>query len=150
MISQGVAELLAALGLAKSHGRPHVSNDNPYSESQFKTVKYQPGFPDRFGSYEHALTTCQRLFPWYNHEHHHSGIAHLTPADVHHGRAHEVLEGRGRVLEAAYEAHTPRDSSTAFLRPAGCPRKSGSTRRRSPAAERRMLRRLVMEVSHPH
>jgi putative transposase len=108
MISQGIAELLAALGLSKSHGRPHVSNDNPYSESQFKTVKYQPGFPDRFGSFEDALAFCQRLFPWYNHEHRHSGIACLTPADVHHGRAHAALEDRRRVLEAAYEAHPER------------------------------------------
>jgi putative transposase len=108
MISHGVADLLAALSLTKSHGRPHVPDDNPYSESQFKTFKYQPGFPDRFGSYEHALAHCQRLFPWYNHEHRHSGIAYLTPADVHHGRAQEVLEARQHVLDTAYERHPER------------------------------------------
>jgi putative transposase len=108
MISHGVAELLAALGVGKSHSRPRVSDDNPYSESQFKTLKYQPEFPDRFGSFEDAVAFCRRFFGWYNHEHRHSGIAMLTPADVHHGRAQEVLAARQRVLEAAYESHPER------------------------------------------
>ena len=87
MKSHGVAQLLATLGVTKSHSRPHVSNDNPFSESQFKTLKYRPGFPERFGSQEHALQFCREFFPWYNEAHYHSGIAMLTPATVHRGLA---------------------------------------------------------------
>jgi putative transposase len=108
MVAQSLAQFLTAIGVGKSHGRPRVSDDNAFSESQFKTVKYQPDFPDRFGSYEDALGYCRQLFPWYNDEHRHSGIAMLTPADVHYGRAQEVLAARQRVLEAAYESHPER------------------------------------------
>ena len=108
MASKPVAFLLADLGVAKSHSRPHCSNDNPYSEAQFKTLKYRPDFPDRFGSIEDARMFCDRFFRWYAHEHRHSGIGLHTPADVHYGRAHAVREARGRVLDAAYAAHPER------------------------------------------
>ena len=104
MTSKTVALLLADLGVTKSHSRPHVSNDNPYSEAQFKTLKYRPDFPDRFGSIEDARTFCDRFFRWYAHEHRHSGIGLHTPADVHYGRAPAIREARGRVLDAAYQA----------------------------------------------
>ena len=91
MRSQTVAQLLATLGITKSHSRPHVSNDNPFSESQFKTLKYRPEFPDRFASIEHGLDFCGKFFHWQNHEHHHWGLGLLTPATVHHGQADAVL-----------------------------------------------------------
>ena len=87
MIAKPVAHLLADLGVTKSHSRPHVSNDNPYSESQFRTFKYRPDFPDRFGSLEDARAHCARFFGWYNDDHRHSGVGLHTPADVHYGRA---------------------------------------------------------------
>jgi putative transposase len=108
MTSKPVAMLLADLGVTKSHSRPHVSDDNPYSESQFKTLKHHPTFPDRFGCLEDARAFCQRFFGWYNFEHRHSGIALLTPADVHYGRAEQVIRARGQVLEGAYAAHPER------------------------------------------
>lgn len=108
MKSKPVEFLLADLGVAKTHSRPHVSDDNPYSEAQFKTLKYRHDFPDRFGSIEHAREHCQEFFPWYNKEHHHSGIAMLTPDAVHHGRAEQILEQRRVVLAAAYAAHPER------------------------------------------
>jgi putative transposase len=108
MRSQGVAELLVDLGVLKSHSRPYVSDDNPYSESQFKTLKYRPDFPERFGSLQDARSHFFRFDQWYNHEHHHSGIADLTPADVHFGRAAARLEDHQRVLDAAYAAHPER------------------------------------------
>ncbi len=108
MKSHGVAQLLASLGVTKSHSRPHVSNDNPFSESQFKTLKYRPNFPSRFGHQEDALSFCQEFFHWYNHEHYHSGIAMLTPAMVHYGSADKVLAKRQKVLDAAYDVHPER------------------------------------------
>jgi putative transposase len=108
MASKPVALLLADLGVTKSHSRPHCSNDNPYSEAQFKTLKYRPEFPDRFGSLEDAHAFCTRFFRWYNDEHRHSGIGFHTPADVHYGRAELVQARRARVLEAAYAAHPKR------------------------------------------
>ena len=108
MKSKTVAQLLADLGVAKSHSRPHVSDDNPYSESQFKTMKYSPEFPDRFGSIEDSRAFCRRFFPWYNDEHHHTGIGLLTPAMLHFGRAEAVIEKRRVVLEAAYTEHPER------------------------------------------
>jgi len=108
MRSKGVAQLLADLGVTKSHSRPHVPNDNPFSESQFKTLKYRPEFPDRFGSYEATLGFCRGFFHWYNHEHRHNGIAMLTPTDVHHGRAEEIIQARQLVLDAAYQSHPER------------------------------------------
>jgi putative transposase len=108
MIAQPVAHLLADLGVTKSHSRPHVSNDNPYSESQFRTFKYRPDFPDRFGSFEDARAHCGRFFTWYNDDHRHSGIAFHTPADVHYGRAEAIRELRGGVLLDAYGKHPER------------------------------------------
>jgi putative transposase len=108
MTSKSVAMLLADLGVTKSHSRPHVSDDNPYSESQFKTLKHHPTFPDRFGSIQDARAFCQGFFGWYNVEHRHAGIGLLTPADVHHGRAEQITLARGVVLDAAYAAHPER------------------------------------------
>jgi len=108
MVAQPVAFLLASLGVTRSHSRPHTSNDNPYSESQFRTMKYRPTFPDRFGSYEDAHAFCGRFFRWYNEEHRHSGIGLHIPADVHYGRAEAVRDRRATVLTAAYAAHPER------------------------------------------
>lgn len=108
MKSKPVELLLADLGVIKSHSRPHVSDDNPYSESQFKTLKYRPDFPARFGSIEDARTFCQGFFRWYNTEHHHSGIGMLTPEVVHFGRADEVIRIRKDVLLRAHAAHPER------------------------------------------
>jgi transposase InsO family protein len=108
MTSRSVAMLLADLGVIRTHSRPHVSDDNPYSEAQFKTLKYRPDFPDRFGSIEDARRFCQTFFPWYNNEHHHSGLGLLTPADVHYGRAAQLITGRQRVLDAAFQTHPER------------------------------------------
>jgi putative transposase len=106
--SKSLAQMLTDLGVEASHSRPRVSNDNPFSESQFKTYKYQPEYPDRFGSYEHALSYSRNFFDWYCNHHRHSGIAMLTPADVHYGRAAAVLAERQNVLDAAYAAHPER------------------------------------------
>jgi len=108
MIAKGVAHLLADLGVTKSLSRPHVSNDNPFSESQFRTFKYRPDFPDRFGSFEDAQVHCARFFTWYNDDHRHSGIGLHTPADVHYGRAEAIREQRGVVLLDAYAEHPER------------------------------------------
>jgi putative transposase len=108
MTSHGVAQLLASLGVTKSHSRPQVSNDNPFSESQFKTMKYWPEFPDRFDGFEHAHGFCGQFFSWYNDEHYHSGIGLLTPAMLHYGAAERVRDERQRALSAAYAAHPER------------------------------------------
>jgi len=108
MIAKPVAHLLADLGVTKSHSRPHVSNDNPYSESQFRTFKYRPDFPDYFGSFEDARSHCGRFFGWYNLDHRHSGIGYHTPADVHYGRAEKIRDQRGAVLLDAYAEHPER------------------------------------------
>jgi putative transposase len=108
MKSKPVAFLLADLGVTKTHSRPHVSNDNPFSESQFKTMKYRPDFPGRFGCIEDARAFCCNFFPWYNREHRHSGLAMLTPHDVHHGLIDERLATHNAALEAAYELHPER------------------------------------------
>jgi len=108
MTSKPVALLLADLGVTKTHSRPHVSNDNPFSEAQFKTLKYRPDFPDRFGSIQHARAHCGDFFSWYNHEHHHSALGLLTPASVHYGLAEGVLARRGEILARAYAEHPER------------------------------------------
>ncbi len=108
MTSKPVAFLLADLGVTKSHSRPHVSNDNPYSESQFKTLKYRPGFPACFASIEEASAFCQDFFRWYNADHRHSGIGLLPPAVVHHGQAQAAYDIRNEVLANAYAAHPER------------------------------------------
>jgi len=108
MRSKTVAQLLADLVVTKTHSRPHVSDDNPFSESQFKTLKYAPSFPRRFGSLEDAKSFLRRFFHWYNEEHRHSGIGLMTPAAVHRGSAPNVLAARQRVLDAAFDAHPER------------------------------------------
>jgi putative transposase len=108
MASKPVALLLADLGVTKSHSRPRCSNDNPYSEAQFKTLKYRPDFPARFGSIEDARAFCSRFFSWYNEAHRHSGIGFHTPADVHYGRAAPIRARRAEVLDEAYRAHPER------------------------------------------
>jgi putative transposase len=108
MTSKPVALLLADLGVTKTHSRPHVSNDNPYSESQFKTCKYRPGFPERFTSIEHAREFGHDLIHWYNTEHRHTGIGLMTPEAVHYGYARELHAARAVVLRQAYAAHPER------------------------------------------
>jgi putative transposase len=103
-----VAVLLANLKIGRTHSRPHVSNDNPYSEAGFKTLKYCPAFPERFGSREDAIEFCTAFFGHYNHFHRHSDIGLHTPASVHYGTATEIRESRARVLNAAYDAHPER------------------------------------------
>ena len=108
MTSKPVAFLLADLGVTKTHSRPHVSNDNPYSESQFRTLKYRPEFPDRFGCIQDSRAFCQGFFRWYNEEHRHSGLGLLTPAMVHYGQAESILQQRQAVLDVAYQLHPER------------------------------------------
>ena len=108
MTAKCTAQLLADLGVTQSLGRPRVSNDNPYSEAQFKTVKYHPGFPGRFGTIAEAKDFCREFFEWYNTEHRHGGIGLLTPRQVHLGRAPEVIEHRQKVLAQAYAARPNR------------------------------------------
>ena len=103
-----VAFLLSDLGITKIHSRPYVSNDNPYSESQFKTLKYRPDFPGNFGSIEDARVFCKSFFTWYNREHHHSGIGLLKPEDVHYGRVNQIMKERSRILKSAFENHPER------------------------------------------
>ena len=108
MASKPVAFLLADLGVTKSHSRPHCSNDNPYSEAQFKTLKYRPDFPEEFGSIEDARAFCATFYRWYNHDHRHSGIGMHTPFDVHHGRAGTVQKARADTLSVAYASNPQR------------------------------------------
>ena len=108
MTSNPVVELLAFLGIGRTHSRPHVSNDNPYSEAQFKTLKYCPAFPERFGCIHDARRFCETFFTYYNHEHRHSGIAYHTPASVHYGTATEVRAQRQVTLDAAYATNPTR------------------------------------------
>ncbi len=108
MTSKPVALLMADLGVTRTHSRPHVSNDNPFSEAQFKTMKYRPDFPERFGCIEDSRSFCGDFFRWYNEEHHHGGVELLTPADVHCGRAEVRIAQREAVLAAAFAAHPER------------------------------------------
>lgn len=108
MSSKPLALKLADLGVTKSHSRPHVSNDNPFSEAQFKTLKYRPSFPRRFGSIEDARAFCVPFFDWYNGSHHHSALGLHTPESVHNGIAAAMREQRAAVLCAAYVAHPER------------------------------------------
>jgi putative transposase len=104
MTAKTTTQFLAELSIVESHSRPRVSNDNPFSESQFKTLKYRPEFPERFGSFQHAQAVCRQLLAWYNTEHRHSGLNYLTPEVVHYGRAQPVLEQRQQVLDRAHAA----------------------------------------------
>jgi putative transposase len=108
MTSRTVGHLLTDLGVTKTHSRPHVSNDNPYSESAFKTLKYRPGFPESFGSIEDARLFCREFFEWYNNQHRHSGIAMLTPVSVHYGEYAPIQANRSIVLIEAYMKHPER------------------------------------------
>ena len=108
MTSKPVALLLADLGITKTHSRPYTSADNPFSEAQFKTLKYRPEFPERFGSLEDARAFCQRFFAWYNSEHRHAGIGLMSPAAVHEGRAALMWTARHQVLRTVYAAHPDR------------------------------------------
>jgi len=108
MTSKSVAQMLADLHVERSHSRPRVSNDNPFSEAQFKTLKYCPGYPGRFSSFEAARAWCSSFFGWYNHDHRHEGIGLFAPADVHCGRHLELGRIRQRTLDAAYAAHPER------------------------------------------
>ena len=100
MTSKSVALLLADLGVVKTHSRPHVSDDNPFSEAHFKTMKYRPEYPDRFGSIQDARRFCQEFFHWYNHRHHHSALQLLTPATVHYRQTGPLIQQRQAVLDA--------------------------------------------------
>lgn len=108
MTSKTLAQFYADLGVTKSRSRPHVSDDNPFSEAQFKTLKYGPGFPPFFANIEQGRAYCRDFFPWYNEQHRHSGIALLTPSDVHHGLVDERLTARRQTLHAAWSAHPER------------------------------------------
>ncbi len=111
MRSKPVAALLVDLDIAKTHSRPHVSDDNPYSESQFKTMKYRPDFPERFGCIEDARAHCQIFFPWYNAQHRHSGIGYMPPHSVHYGQAQAMRITRQTTLDAAFQLHPNRFKS---------------------------------------
>lgn len=108
MRSKTVAQLMADLGVTRSHSRPHVCDDNPYSESQFKTLKYHPSFPGQFGSLEDARLFLRHFFDWYNDEHRHSGVAMMTPKDVHIGKADEIIRKRQETMNRAYSLHPER------------------------------------------
>lgn len=108
MVAKSTAQLYVDLGIAKSHSRPHTSNDNPYSESNFRTLKYRPDMPERFGSVEHARQVIRALVDWYNDEHYHVGLALLHPADVHYGRTADIVAARQRVLDGAHTRHPER------------------------------------------
>jgi putative transposase len=133
MRSKPVAFLLADLGVTKTHSRPYTSTDNPYSESHFKTLKYRPGFPDRFGLILEARSFCRDFFAWYNHEHRHSGIGLMPPAVVHSGRAQALQTERARVLAAAHAAH-PERFVRGLPRPPALPAAAWINPPRTPAA----------------
>jgi len=108
MTSKPVAFLLADLGITQSHSRPHISDDNPFSEAQFKTLKYRPDFPGQFTSIEAARVHCQAFFGWYNDDHRHTGLGLHTPADVHYGTAAAIRDKRAGVLTSAFTQHPER------------------------------------------
>ncbi len=108
MKAKATALLLADLGITKSHSRPHTSNDNPFSESQFKTLKYQPQFPKRFGCIQDAKVFCRHFFDWYNRDHHHLGIGLMTPNQVHYGQADQIYAARQTILDSAFAKHPER------------------------------------------
>lgn len=122
MVAKTTSQLLLDLGVAKSHSRPYTSNDNPYSEAHFKTAKYRPDYPDRFGSVQDARSWAASFFDWYNNDHHHSGIALLTPADVHFGRAETRLKERELSLRKFYDLY-PERFVHGVPRPAALPEK---------------------------
>ncbi len=143
MTSKPVAFLLADLGITKTHSRPHVSNDNPFSEAHFKTLKYRPDFPDHFDSIEHARAFCQVFFPWYNADHRHSSLGLLTPEVVHYGQAATVHEARRQVLHAAYAAHPER-----FVRQVPEPPPLPTAAWINPPPPAQLMTTITQEVSH--
>ena len=120
--------------MTKTHARLHMSNDNPSSEAQFKTLKYRPAFPERFGSIQDARAYCHVFFPWYNAEYHHSSLGLLTPADVHHGLAAQRVAARATVLATAYATH-PERFSGGLPRPRACPQEVWINRPDTPVTE---------------
>jgi len=108
MKGKPLVALLEDLGIERSHSRPHTSDDNPFSEAQFKTMKYQPDYPDRFDDIEVARAWARAFFGWYNHEHYHSGLNLLTPASVHYGEADTIVQQRQRVMVQAFATHPDR------------------------------------------
>jgi putative transposase len=147
MTSKSVTLLPADLGVIKSHSRPSVSNDNPYSKSQFKTMKYRPEFPERFGSIEDARAFCQTFFPWHNTEHYHLGLGLLTPEDVHYGRAARIIEDRKDVARVALK-NIRSGSRGGYRHRRHCLTPPGSTSRRLRAMEG--YTKYLREVSHFH
>src|SRR6266480_2269206 len=138
MTSKSVALLLSDLAVTKTHSRPYVSNDNPFSEAQLKTMKYRPEFPERFGSIQDSRSFGHVFFPWYNTEHHHSGLGLLTPHEVHYGLAEKRVEARARVLAAAYAAH-PERFVTGLPRPPALPTEVWINRPKAVLAEPRCV-----------
>ena len=145
MTSKPVALLLSDLGVTKSLNRPYVSNDNPYSEAHFKTLKYCPQFPGRFGSIQDARSFCQTFFAWYNKEHRHSGIGLMTPEQVHYGLAQKVYEDRCRTLRSAYE-NNPKRFKGRVPKPHALPKAVWINKPESEELESNLLN----EVSHSH
>jgi len=145
MKSKPVAFLLSDLGVTKSHNRPYVSNDNPYSEAQFKTLKYCPQFPGRFGCIQDARSFCQQFFSWYNKEHRHSGIGLMTPEQVHYGLAQKVYEDRCQVLLSAYEKNPERFKGK-VPKPHALPKAAWINKPKSEELESNLL----TAVSHSH
>ncbi len=145
MKSKPVALLLSDLGVTKSHSRPHVSNDNPYSEAQFKTLKYNPKFPGRFFSIQDARSFCQPFFSWYNKEHRHSGIGLMTPEQVHYGLAQKIYEDRCRVLLDAYQ-RSPQRFKGKEPKPHALPKAAWINKPKTDELESNLLTR----VSHFH
>ena len=145
MKSKPVALLLSDLGVTKSHNRPHVSNDNPYSEAQFKTLKYCPQFPGRFGSIQDARSFCQQFFSWYNKEHRHSGIGLMTPEQVHYGLAQKIYDDRCQVLLNAYEK-TPERFKGKVPKPHALPKAAWINKPKTEELESNLL----TKVSHFH
>jgi putative transposase len=143
MKSKPVALLLSDLGVTKSHNRPYVSNDNPYSEAQFKTLKYSSKFPGRFGSIQDARSFCQQFFGWYNKEHRHSGIGLMTPEQVHYGLAQQIYKDRCQVLLSAYEK-TPERFKDKIPKPPELPKAAWINKPKSEELELNLL----TEVSH--
>jgi putative transposase len=145
MKSKPVALLLSDLGVTKSLNRPHVSNDNPYSEAQFKTLKYCPQFPGRFGSIQDARSFCQQFFSWYNKEHRHSGIGLMTPEQVHYGLAQKIYDDRCKVLLNAFEKNPVRFKGK-VPKPHALPKAAWINKPKTEELESNLL----TEVSHSH
>lgn len=148
MKSKAVAELLVDLGVIKTHSRPHVSDDNPFSEAQFKTLKYCPQFPERFGCIQDSRAFCKDFFSWYNNEHQHTGIGLMTPCQVHYGLAEDIYQARAEVLKAAFEKH-PRRFKGAVPQPPHLPQEVWINKPKDENCQNLELN-LIVPVSHFH